>query len=344
MLSLSQIANQTKSKKSIDKILKTINKFDLDNPDVETKAHLKCNIARDTIFTKKLKNDLIILQVPISFDDIMPKDNYGNIDNNKITDILCGRYNENYEFNYEYLSENIQHCIAENKIVFITFIIKEYCVYDYKDGIDYSTHSTCMILVPNKKNACYSAYYINSHGKEMKDTNIFRRVRSKTRTFNIKLNEPAEIIFIRKLISSFNSLKDINNKQISLQWENSKKYTYKSINLQTGDYHGICFAFPQVILHYFGKFYNKTRSYGNTKIQKIKTLLKNGKLELFVKSCFIDFDNLYKMRYLDIINENEDSTDKYNNLMEDTLLYKNTMFVKSLTHSLVEYFKQITIE
>ena len=332
-------------------ILRGVIKLKINSEQLNTESHKRCNIARDTLFCDELKDDMIILQAPISFNEILPNSNTDLINNDKLADIECGRFektNNNYIFNYEYLSKNIQYCIQMNKIIFIMFIFKEYAADEVLDKnkvkLQYSTHSTCMIMVPDKLNKNnYSAYYINSHGRDMDDTDIYKRIRSNKRTFNVKFSKPAEIIFIENLINYWTTMEYNESETLNIQWNNTKEYTYLDTDLQSGDGHGVCFAFPQIILHYFGYYYNTKQvfntEWGNITINSLKDLLRDGKLNILVKSAFINYNPRYKKKFLEsleITYENSEDDE-----LEKVVINENTNFIKCMVFHLTNYLNQI---
>ena len=341
----------------LTKLLKEANKLELDSCCVDTTSHKRCNIARDRLFCNELKNDLIILQVPISFVEMIPRRRTNYFDKELLMDISCGRFeysSQEYIFNNEYLSENIRYCVEYKKIVYVMFIIKEYCVVETacKKGtkLSYSTHSVCLILVPNDKEdgPRYHAYYVNSHGRDMKDTNIFKHIKSRKRTLNIKQSKPVELLFIDNLINYWNSLKDDNDNCLNIYWDDTEKHTYLNSNLQSGDNYGICFAYPQVLLHHFGEFYNNYQNYdincGEFNIEPLKNLLDKGRLDIVVKSAFINFSKKYKLTLFETMISENLFDDYDNDILEITLLKENTTFIKKIIFYLTNYINRLDLK
>ena len=155
----------------------------LDAVVTNTKSHLLCNLAKDMIFDKKLK-DMVILQCMLQMADIMPTKSNSRISQDILYDIGCGRYGKNkkgeYEFSYEYLFSSVQEQVENKNMIFIMFGMQEYCLIEGVIENFYSTHSTCLLLVPRQDH--YDAYYINSHGRDMCDTTNFVRKVSRKRT------------------------------------------------------------------------------------------------------------------------------------------------------------------
>ena len=190
-----------------------------------TPAHLACNIARDTIFTDAMQKNLIILQTHINLSEVLPHRNE-NIKTSVLENISCGRFAKEknaYAHHCEDLSENIQFCIAEKKVIFIMLALGSYCIVHGENDVTkrselcYSTHSTCLILIPTDTD--YEAFYINSHGRDMADTDVYKRIVSSNRTKTVTFDRPAELVLISNLINYWNTLKDFSDAPIKIKAE-----------------------------------------------------------------------------------------------------------------------------
>ena len=356
---LSEVARTqkyTSNKCKFANIMKDVQKLMIDAPEVDTESHKRCNIARDKVFCQEMKDDLIILQVPISLNNILPEKASNKINDNKIADLGCGRFDNStkkYIFNNEYLSENIKYCVSNKKKIFIMLILKEYCVIEDTDKrgkhLEYSTHSACMFMTPNTDNSDiknnYSTYYINSHGRDMADTNIFKRIASRNRTKNIKFDIPVELLLIENLVNYWNKEGDYDGNNLNIYWDDSEKHTYYDSNLQSGDNYGVCFAFPQIIFHHFGEFYDKSQKisnvWGEIIINSGENLLKSGKLALFVKSAFINYSKKYKNTFVKTTLSNNYFDDCDNDILEVSLMEDKTEFLKKMIYYLTNYIKRL---
>ena len=335
--------NFVNNKCKLENILRKVQSIELNSCKLNTTSHKLCNVARDTIFDSELKSNLVILQVPISFNEMIPKEVLERIDENKIADLGCGRFsvgkNGKYKYNYEYLSKNIEIAIESKKIIYIMFIFKEYCTYECLNKLQYSTHSTCMLLVPDKHQ--YNAYYINSHGRDMEDTNVYKRIVSRKRTVNKKFDKPVELMLIRSVI-------DYWSKHTNIYWDETEKYTYLDSDLQAGDGHGVCFIYPQIILHQLGEFYNKKQIFKTDwceiHLNSIAELLKEGKLAVMVKGAFTTFSKKYKDTFIKtqltgkVMNRNKED------ILEKTMMKENTKFIKSILFNFIHYINQLNVK
>jgi len=299
------------------------------------------------VFCKSMEEDLIILQVPLDLKEIMPKKNK-SVEKDILRDIACGRFGKDegeYSHYYEYLYENIQHCISEKKVIFIMFALESYCVIETRNtktkrpDLEYSTHSTCLILTPNDEK--YEAYYINSHGRDMSDTDIFRRIISSKRTHVVEFDKPTELVLISDLINYWNTLKDYNDEKINIKWNDTKTNTYLGVNLQAGDHHGICFAYPQIILHSLGETFDTKREINET-WGTISVNSTSGNLNVFVKLAFMNFDTCYdKMIGTCLLEKRCDVED---DAFEVVLEKRKTLFTKNIVASLIRYLSQISFK
>jgi hypothetical protein len=352
---LQQARNELRGKHyKLSSYLKQAAQIKANHISTETPTHLACNIARDTIFTKSMKKDLLILQVPVDLKDILPNKNTA-IDKEVLQDIACGRYGKesnHYAHNYEYLHENIIYAISHKKVVFIMFGLESYCIIHSENektkrpDLAYSTHSTCLILIPSDDQ--YEGFYINSHGRDISDTDLYYRIVSSKRTKSVEFEKPAELHLISNLINYWRTLKDYNDNQIKIKWDETKRHTYLGVNLQAGDQHGVCFAYPQIILHNFGETYDIERKFekewGNMTIKSTRELLKNGSLDTFVKLAFIEYDSKYDETLVNHMLESAFNDNQNDDKLEEVLEERKTRFTRNMVCSLIRYLSQISFK
>jgi len=337
---LAQVANlYDPKKKKLENYLKRATALQLNSITMDSKAHLKAVNLRDSLFHKSMK-ELIILQSIIKMSEIMPQQSHKKVSSDILKDIGCGRYNKEengeYKYCYEYLMSDVQVYMEERKTIFIMFGMEEYCLIEGEKENFYSTHSTCLLLVPREKH--YEGYYINSHGRDMADTTNFVRKITKKRTKTVSFTMPSEFVFIRDLIQEWNK-----SSEMKIVWDTTPRYTYYNTDLQAGDFWGICYAFPQIILHHMAEYYTKkkelTRGQGHTTvIDEGEVLLKKGRLDIFVKYAFTNFNNDYLRVFCETIDKTykKSEDDPLNNILEK----QRTDFVKSLVCTLVRYMNQ----
>ena len=123
---------------------------------------------------------------------------------------------------------------------------------------------------------------------------------------------------------------------IQIKYNNTSKHNYYGCNLQNGDFHGVCFIFPLIIWYYFNKFYDKKRYVGARKtiiIPSVNEMLKQKNLDLFVKTCFLDFSQEFG-KYL-ISSKNE--------FLNMFIEKKNTRLIKQILHKFICFITQPNI-
>jgi hypothetical protein len=349
---LSEMTSQKCQLLKLDSYMRKVDDLKMNSLQTDTEAHRRCNVARDMLFSSQLKENLIILQIPIHLKDILPTNAIEKIPHHILADIGCGRYQkESHEYVHttEYLSSNIQYCVANKKVVFIMFGLQEYCAdpgvhsINRKKQLEYSTHSTCLILLPFDDK--YQAFYINSHGRDMDDTDLYKRIASSKRTHNVTFDMPAELLFVRELIDYWNGLLDFNDKKINIEWDTTEKFTYLDTNLQCGDIHGMCFAFPQILLHTLGTNFDSTREFnttwGKVTLDSSNNLLKNGELRIFVKSAFMEFDKKYEKYFIEELLDLKKRPNDIDGL-QSILQMQRTLFIKKVVASIADYLSQIS--
>ena len=100
-----------------------------------------------------------------------------------------------------------------------------------------------------------------------------------------------------------------------------------------------------IIWYFFGKYFNATREIktkkGTFKMKKGNTLLKNGKLSIFIESMFIDFSEKYKELVMDdLLNYKKISSKNLNNLIEK----EEKRFTSSLVDRYMAFITQEAME
>ena len=149
------------------------------------------------------------------------------------------------------------------------------------------------------------------------------------------------------IIKLLEFLKD-NDNYLNIYWDDTEKYTYLNSNLQSGDNYGICFAYPQVLLHHFGEFYNNYQNYdincGEFNIEPLKNLLDKGRLDIVVKSAFINFSKKYKLTLFETMISENLFDDYDNDILEITLLKENTTFIKKIIFFIINYINRLDLK
>jgi len=318
------------NKDKIDSYIKKASKLECNELNSENIMHKTLHKIKNNLFSKKIKNKIHIFQSIIKVDKFFkytPNEKDESYFDNIFNDLDCGIYriiNNDYKYHFEYLISNIFNSMKTYKILFIILDFEDFGLDYYND---YEAHSTVLLFLP-EKDKLYNCYYINSHGIELLNDKFYEYKLSS------KLKKPFDITFVEMLIHHLNK-----NSKYKINYCGKNNYT--GANFQISDTRGICFVFPIVIFYYFCKYYFNDRifktKWGYIKINNGKKLIKNGYLNLFIESMFLDFCEEYKMLLLkDIKNP---SILRSNNLML-IIENKKLLYCKIILRALVKFISQ----
>ena len=319
-------------------------------------AHQACHIIQQNMFPPEMREKITLLQCTLELNKIMPKISKKEDTNPLMSDLSCGRFvyqQDKFEFCNEYLSLNIKELMRQNKIIFIFLDITDYLVYPYLDGNGYVVHSVILLFIPNEQGE-YNCHYINSHGQDMTDDASYEVIISRYRTKKYNYTAPAEIIFLEEYIKFLNQMEYEDEEIIPIHFNRTKKHIYYGVDLQAGDFHGVCFTFPLIIWYYFGKYYNTKRvlemGEKQVNLKKGKDLIAEGHMGLFIESLFMDFCKDYKEMIF------QQSTISYVSLspywlrkrhikaLQKLIEKKNIYFTKTLLKSFMKFILQPCIK
>ena len=311
-------------------------------------AHRACHIIQQNTFTPEMRKQITLLQCTLELDKLLPIISKKEKTAPLFADLSCGRYvfaQNKFEYYNEYLSLNIKELMCQNKIIFIFLDIVDYLVQPYLDGNGYVVHSVILLFVPSNKS--YNCYYINSHGQDMAEYDSYEVIISNRRIKKYDYKAPAEVIFLEEYIKFLNKMEYEDEKIMPIHFKRNKRHIYYGVDLQAGDYHGICWTFPFIIWYYFGKYYNTKRifntEYGKMEIKEGRCLLKEGKLGLFIESLFMDFCQDYKklmVQHLTISTLRKNNVNALQKIIEE----KKTHFTKTILKAFMKFILQSSIK
>ena len=326
MISLKQSLN-TQSK--LHNIFKKAYKHGLFNLNYDTYAHKACIRASH-------HEQITMIHVEWDVSKILPALDSGTMD---FTKLICGFYSRDLNGETEYLNTKLLNEMEKGKTIYIVFNLTNYGLVFGKDENWYAHHCTTAILFPNEENV-YDFFYINSHGEDMLLTNYFDIRISQKRTKRLKYNEPIDLIWIKAYISHFRQiLKIYSTNDIQLRYNTTKTHNYYGPNLQSGDGHGICFAFPLIIWYYLVKFYERPRicdTLSQECTPSVKKLLYQRNINTFVISCFIIFNRSYKNAFIEYVFEKR----RYSSRQAQSYC----MSKKENTYNKIHAYTQLTYE
>ena len=251
--------------------------------------------------------------------------------------IMCGFY-EKDEFKEGFLNEEIEKYINEKKILFIIFDFIDYGVDDdIESHYEYVPHACSLLLIPN--NDVYEAFYINSHGKDMKLYMDYDYILSNKKKRTISYENPVDVMFISTFINFMNK-----NHNVNINYDVTDRHNYFGADYQSGDNYGICFIFPYLIWYYFGKYYNKSRTveFKNNKytLKPNREMLLSGNLTECIQSYLLDINNNYDLAYIKSMESKKYNRLYYINKLDKVLCKSSSYFVCKLLNKFMPFFSQ----
>ena len=274
----------------------------------DTYAHMACK----AMVTNK---DIVMLHVGWNLEKIVTSQKTST--SSPFQDIECGFYTKRMVYKVEYFDTKLMEEMEKGKTIFVMFNLSNYFLLDIaadnnsKEDRAYTHHCTCAIFEPTL-DGNYNCFYINSHGIDMMDATSFEVRLTRTRKKELKFDEPIDVLCLK---AYFKHMKPLLHKyctlDISINYDETKKFNYYGTNLQAGDNYGICFSIPLVIWYYLGNYYNERRVLHKDSVYDkldltipcVCDMLQEHQLLLFVNSCFAEFHKDYGLIVMRYIND-----------------------------------------
>jgi hypothetical protein len=324
-------------KSTFESVLNLAEKCGIDSNDAVSPSNKILHALKRLEFDKYMERKLSYIVTDINYREFCETLKHGDIDKyieqNIITFYCSGRYNR---IIVDMLVTKLKEDCNNRKIIFLNINCDDYCLDRTEEG-NYGCHGTCAMIVP-KIGKGYDLYYMNPHGEVMKTYTYFEKVRTRTRCKKIVFDNIIDCIVIKKIVEYCNRKFDT---QISYDYSN--KHNYYGSNFQEKDNRGICFIFPTIAYYYFGKYFNHERVLefnGKKKtVPSFKDLLLNGKFNLAIHSCFMDFNKKYKKCIFDTL-DNDHDNEKIIEKLNKCLAKSNWNILKNITNTMVTFINQ----
>ena len=338
MLSFQEFLNNGQRPQNWSTLFRLSDECGLDSTEVINPANKILHTLKRTSFNKYMERKLSYIIADINFREICERigkpELNSYIENEPIASFCSGRYNT---IMYDMLVEKIKDDCENRKIIFLNISAEEYCLDREEEG-NYCAHGVCAMLVPRKGKG-YDMYYMNPHGEVMKPYTYFEKVKTRTRCQRFDFGKDIVDCVVMK------SIVDYCNKNFGLEiyYDSTLQHNYYGVNLQEEDVHGVCFIFPSVIYYYFGKYFTEKRELqinGEKKtLPSFKDMLKTGKFNLAIHSCFMDFNKNYKKVIFDTIYSNQ-THEEVVELLIKCLNKSSYHFLKKVTNTMVSFICQ----
>ena len=327
----------------INNIIKRSDGAGLTDMNISQELYSKLLAIQQHCFPRELINNFELLECSILLDSIMTplqkKQDPSEVFENSLSGSI--KYNDrdkSYEYLDTFLFEEMRVQMEKKKCIFIMFSFEDYDTDIVDKQVESIAHSTCAILLPKKRH--YDCFYINPHGRDMKDTKYFKIPVSKRRERVYHYKEPLDVLFMKAFCYSFNKHETT---KYPIHYNGSARYTYYGVNLQSGDGYGMCYIFPFIIYYFVGKYLTRARymkdGNSNIYIDPGCKLLARGRLGFFIESLFAEFKSNYKNLF---INQNITYKTKRNK-MEAFVVSNAGHFLKAISSPMVSFMLQSKI-
>jgi hypothetical protein len=331
-------------KYKINNIIKRSDGAGLTDMNISPELYSKLYAIQQHCFPRELINNFELLECSLLLDSIMTplqkKQDPSDIFENSLSGSI--KYNDrdkSYEYLDTFLFEEMRVQMEKKKCLFIMFSFEDYDTDIVDKQIESIAHSTCAILLPKKKH--YVCFYVNPHGRDTKETKYFKIPISKKRERIYKYKEPLDVVFMKAFCNSFNNHETTKRK---IHYNETARYNYYGVNLQSGDGYGMCYIFPFIIYYFVGKYLTRGRYIKNKNntfvyIDSGIHLLAKGRLGYFIESFFAEFKSNYKNLFT---NENVTYRTKRNQA-ERFVITNAGHFLKAISSPTVSFMLQSKI-
>ena len=153
----------------------------------------------------------------------------------------------------ESLVSLLHESMSVGHVIWVFFDLTDYVVTcNSQSKLDYESHGTCGIFIPDQSGN-YSFYYINSHGRYMKEELLCEYKLSSTRKKTIPFSNSHNLDewFCNQLINTLRQKRTIH-------FTFTERYVYMGPDLQVGDTIGICYIFPFIMFLCFAKSFDRS--------------------------------------------------------------------------------------
>ena len=336
----------------VTELLKHIDSRKINSAAFNNQLHLACNIMK-----RESGNDnLEVMQSFIDFDIVFKHFNDYNNTYDPFTQMLCGKYSENYTIEESRCFHTMNKYMQQGKTIYIFVIFNSYIIdVDPKTELqDSLTHTTGLLLHPSKSGK-YSAFHFNPHGQAGIDVKQYEIYISRWRKKTISITQSLDIWMITEMINNFNIYSDTHLEHIPIKYKPTKYHNYVGPCLQAGDKFGVCYVFP------FYMFYELCCNMDNItylhddnttrRFPSYSTLIRRGdvhtaifimlsKLFKDVKNLF--FDYCYKRARHNIVHSTEvtESQHDLNTEVEEAIEKQGSRYVKIIVSASLKYITQ----
>ena len=336
----------------ITELLKQIDTRKINTSAFDNQLHLACNVMK----RESGNTNLEVMQSFINFDTIFKHFGENKNTYEPFTQMLCGKYNENYTIEESRFFDTINKYMKQGKTIYIfinfnSYIIEEDPETELQNSL---THTTGLLLYPSKIGK-YSAFHFNPHGQAGIDVKQYELYISRWRKKTISITQSLDIWMITEMINNFNIYSDTHLEHIPIEYKPTKHYNYVGPCLQAGDKFGVCYVFP------FYMFYELCCNMNNItylhddittrRFPSYSTLIKRGDVHtcifIMLSKLFNDvkclfFDYCFDSAHHNIVHRTKvtESQHAFNTEVEEAIERQGSRYVKIIVSASLDYVTQ----
>ena len=336
----------------ITELLKQIDEQKINSSSFNNPLHLACNIMK----RETGNDDIEVMQSFINFDAVFKY--FGDHKNTyePFTQMLCGRYNENYKLEENRCFDTMNKYMMLGKTIYIFVNFNSYIIeVDPKTELqDSLTHTTGLLLHPSKSGK-YSAFHFNPHGQAGIDVKQYELYVSRWRKKTVSITQSLDIWMITEMINNFNIYSDTHLEHIPIEYKPTKHYNYVGPSLQSGDKFGVCYVFPFYMFYELCCNMNDiTYLHDDTSTRRFpsySTLVGRGDVHtaifIMFSKLFKDVRNLFfnycfESAHHNIVHRTEvtESQNTFNTEVEEAIERQGSRYVKIIVSASLKYITQ----
>jgi len=340
----------------ITDLLKQIDEQKINCSSFNNPLHIACNIIKQN----SGNTDIEVMQSFINFDTIFKYSSEHKNTYEPFTQMLCGKYNENYTLEESRCFDTMNKYMQQGKTIYIFVNFNSYIIeVDPKTELqDSLTHSTGLLLYPSKIGK-YIAFHFNPHGQAGIDVKQYELYVSRWRKKTVSITQSLDIWMISEMINNFNIYSDTHLEHIPIEYKPTKHYNYVGPSLQAGDKFGVCYVFPFYMFYELCCNMNEIIYLHDDIITRrfpsYSTLIRRGDVHtaifIMLSKLFNDvkglfFDYCFERTNHTIVHRTQvtESQHAFNTEVEEAIERQGSRYVKIIVSASLKYITQPVIQ
>ena len=336
------------SKRKLDNIIASSDKYNLDSSNYKNNIHKLSNLLKT-----HYNSDISILETSIPLTSAFTEYQKTKSMSTLMDQMWCGYYEKSphniLSYHEQHLFTRLHHLMSDNKMIFVFLDLHDYLLQpededeDCHEGV---IHSTTVFLYQDECKK-YRAFYFNSYGQYGTTLVSYDLYISRKRKTRLALNRPVDFIIIDQLVKSYNMCAPYYfDNCVSLRYEMTEEFNYLGPNYQQGDYYGVCFIYPFVVLyHLLSEFYSpnflENKEGHLCRIPSYRVLLKRNQLNNVILVIMSKIFKNLRIKFLEYyLNPTHEKYLNLNEIVDADFEKRNTFHIKQIYSKTIEFVLQ----